>query len=76
MSGKSEEVPLAYGIERPRRLVTLQRDDADFVVSFYPQDFVVFRHTEPSALRKVCIGLRWKIISDGSNASDTTLPTF
>jgi hypothetical protein len=76
MSGKSEEVPLAYGIERPRRLVTLQRDDADFVVSFYPQDFVVFRHTEPSALRKVCIGLRWKIISDGSNASDTTLSTF
>jgi hypothetical protein len=75
MSGKSEEVPLAYGIERPRRLVTVQRDDADFVVSF-PEDLVVFRHTEPSALRKVCIGLRWKIISDGSNASDTTLSTF
>jgi hypothetical protein len=36
----------------------------------------VFRHTEPFSLRKVCAGLRWKIISDGSNASDTTLPTF
>jgi hypothetical protein len=26
----------------PRRLVTLQRDDADFVVIFYPENLVVF----------------------------------
>jgi hypothetical protein len=56
--------------------VTLQRDDADFVVTFYPENLVVFRHAEPNALRKVCTGLRWKIISDGSNASDTTLSAF
>jgi hypothetical protein len=67
---------LASGMERPKRLVTLQRDDADFVVTFYPENLVVFRHIEPNALRKVCTGLRWKIISDGSNASDTTLSGF
>ena len=68
--GISEEGPLASGMVHPRRLVTLQRDDADFVVTFYPENLVVFRHAEPNALRKVCTGLRWKIISDGSNASD------
>jgi hypothetical protein len=36
--------------ETPRRLVTLQREGAEFVVSFNPQDIVVFRHTEPNAL--------------------------
>ena len=66
--------PLAW--RHPRRLVTLQRDDADFVVAFYPENLVVFRHAEPNALRKVCTGLGWKIISDGSNASDTTLSAF
>ena len=69
--GISEEGPLASGMVHPRRLVTLQRDDADFVVTFYPENLVVFRHAEPNALRKVCTGLRWKIISDGSSASDT-----
>jgi hypothetical protein len=56
--------------------VTLRRDDADFVISFYPDDTVVFRHIEPFSLRKVCDGLRWKIISDSSNASDTTVAIF
>jgi hypothetical protein len=41
-------------IERPRRVVTLQHDGAEFVVSFYPENIVVFRHTEPIALRKMC----------------------
>jgi hypothetical protein len=63
-------------IEQPKRLVTLRRDDVDFVVTFYPEDTIVFRHSEPFSLRKVCDGLRWKIISDGSNASDTTLAAF
>jgi hypothetical protein len=63
-------------IEQPKRLVTLRRDDVDFVVSFYPEDTIVFRHVEPFSLRKVCDGLRWKIISDGANASDTTLAAF
>jgi hypothetical protein len=42
---------LASDIEHPRRLVTLQRDGAEFVVSFYPENIVVFRHSEPNALR-------------------------
>ena len=67
---------MASRIEHPKRLVTLQRDDNDFVVALYPEDTIVFRHAEPNALRKVCTGLRWKIISDGSNASDTTLAAF
>jgi hypothetical protein len=56
---------VASGIERPKRLVT-----------FYPEDAIVFRHTEPNALRKVCTGLRWKIISDSSSANDTRLAVF
>jgi hypothetical protein len=67
---------LASGMEHPKRLVTLRRDGDDFVVTFYPEDAIVFRHTEPNALRKVCTGLRWKIISDGSRANDTTLAVF
>jgi hypothetical protein len=65
-----EEVQLASNIERPRRLVTLQRDGAEFVVSFYPEDIVVFRHTEPNALRKMCTFLRWQIIADNSGSDD------
>ena len=67
---------MSSSVDRPKRLVTLRRDDADFVISFYPEDTVVFRHIEPLSLRKVCDGLRWKIISDSSNASDTTVAIF
>jgi hypothetical protein len=67
---------VSSSVDRPKRLVTLRRDDADFVISFYPEDTVVFRHIEPLSLRKVCGGLRWKIISDSSNASDTTVAIF
>lgn len=67
---------MVFDIDRPKRLVTLQRDDADFVVALYPDDVVVFRHAEPNALRKICTGLRWKIISDSSNATDTRLAVF
>jgi hypothetical protein len=67
---------LKIDIDRPKRLVTIQRDASDFVVAFYPDDVVVFRHSEPGALRKLCTGLKWKIISDGSNASDTAIAVF
>jgi hypothetical protein len=69
-------VPVTSGIERPKRLVTLRRDGDDFVVAFYPDDVVAFRHAEPTPLRKVCTVLRWKIISDSANASDTKIATF
>jgi hypothetical protein len=49
-----DEAQLTSGIERPKRLVTLRRDGDDFVVTFYPEDIVLFHHNEPSALRKMC----------------------
>ena len=49
---------------KPRRLVSLRRDDADFVVAFQPEDVIVFRNSDACALRKICGQLRWKIISD------------
>lgn len=58
-------------IDRPKRLVTLRRDGDDFVVLFYPEDIVVFRHTDPQALRKMCAFLKWKIISDSTASNDT-----
>jgi hypothetical protein len=76
---------LASDVDNPRRLVTLQRDGADFVVSFYPEHLVAFRHTEPNALRKMCTFLRWKIIADNSDSETglggrrdrgTTIATF
>ena len=59
---------MASSIEQPKRLVTLRRDDVDFVVSFYPEDTIVFRHIEPFSLRKVCAGLRWKITRHGRSS--------
>jgi hypothetical protein len=67
---------LTVVIDRPRRLVTLRRDGNEFVVLFYPEDIVVFRHDEPQPPRKMCSFLRWKIISDSSSADDTTLAVF
>jgi hypothetical protein len=64
---------LASDVEGSKRLVTLRRDGNDFVVSFYPENVIVFRHVEPISLRKVCAVLRWKIISDGSGSDDTPI---
>jgi integration host factor subunit alpha len=74
--GNLDEVQLTSGSERPKLLVTLRRDGDDFVVRFYPEDIVVFRHNEPNALRKMCAFLRWKIISDSSGLDDTTIAAF
>ena len=67
---------MASDVERPKRLVILQRDGDDFVVTFYPEDIVVFRHTEPQPLRKMCAFLRWRIISDSAGSDDTTISAF
>jgi hypothetical protein len=67
---------MVSGIERPKRLVTLRSDGADFVVTLYPEDAIVFRHNEPRALRRVCSSLRWKIICDCSGADEATLSAF
>jgi hypothetical protein len=55
---------------KPGRLVSLRRDNEDFVVAFQPEDVVVFRNPDASALRKVCGFLRWNIISDTSLSVD------
>jgi hypothetical protein len=55
---------------KPGRLVALRRDEEDFVVAFQPEDVVVFRNRDASALRKVCGFLRWNIISDTSLSAD------
>ena len=57
-------------IERPKRLVTLRRDGDDFVVVFYPEEIIVFRHNESQPLRKMCAFLRWKIIADSPGWDD------
>lgn len=64
---------MASDIERPKRLVTLRRDGDDFVVAFYPEEIIVFRHNEPQPLRKVCAFLRWQIIADSAGWGDTTI---
>ena len=47
-----------------KRKVAIRHDGQDFVVSFLPEDTVVFRHSEASALRKACVFLRWEVVSD------------
>jgi hypothetical protein len=37
---------------QPRRKVTIRRDENDFVIVLQPEDFVVFRNADASALRK------------------------
>ena len=55
---------------KPKRLVSLRRDDADFVVAFQPEDVIVFRNPDAGALRKICGQLRWKIVSDTAYTLD------
>jgi hypothetical protein len=52
-------------IDRPlKRQVAIRRDGDDFVISFQPEDLIVFRHAEARALRKACVFLRWEVVSD------------
>jgi hypothetical protein len=47
-----------------KRKVAIRPDGDDFVISFLPEDTVVFRHAEARALRKACVFLRWEVVSD------------
>ena len=47
-----------------RKQVSISRDGEDFVVAYQPDNLIVFRHAEASALRRVCHQLRWEIVSD------------
>ena len=52
-------------INRPlKRKMAIRPDGDDFVISFLPEDTVVFRHAEARALRKACVFLRWEVVSD------------
>jgi hypothetical protein len=50
--------------DKPRRQVAIRRDGDDFVAAFLPEDFIIFRHHDAAALRKVCRSLRWEILRD------------
>jgi hypothetical protein len=55
---------ISPALNKPKRQVSIRRDGDDFVVAFLPEDFVVFRHHDVSALRRVCRGLRWEVLRD------------
>jgi hypothetical protein len=44
----------ALPVQKPKRLVALRRDQADYVVAFQPDDTIVFRNPDADALRKLC----------------------
>ena len=58
-----------YVFQRQKRAVAIRRDGDDFVVSLMPNDLVIFRNESADALRKVCKGLRWAVVSDTAIAS-------
>jgi hypothetical protein len=71
--GRGISMPVAethnYVLQRPKRAVAIRRDGDDFVVSLMPNDLVIFRNERADALRKLCNGLRWAIVSDTAIAS-------
>jgi hypothetical protein len=58
-----------YVFQRQKRAVAIRRDGDDFVVSLMPNDLVIFRNESADALRKVCKGWRWAVVSDTAMAS-------
>jgi hypothetical protein len=51
---------------QPRRQVSIRRDEEDFVIVLQPEDLVVFRNANASALRKACHFLRWEVVNDAA----------
>jgi hypothetical protein len=46
--------------------VSVERDGTDFVVAFQPEGYVIFRHPDLKALRRVCSKLRWEVVEEKS----------
>jgi hypothetical protein len=63
MSVLSEDT-LGKTLQPRRRRVSIRRDGRDFVVAFQPENIIVFRHNEATALRRMCYKLRWEVVSD------------
>jgi hypothetical protein len=51
---------------RPKRVVAIPRDGNEFVVSFMPNDHVIYRHESAADLRKLCEQLRWAVVHDAA----------
>jgi hypothetical protein len=64
-----------YLFQRPKRAVAIRRDGDDFVVPLMPNDLVIFRNESAAALRKLCKGLRWAVVSDTAIASPFSFVT-
>src|SRR5438876_116276 len=67
---------MASDIERPRRLVTLQRDGADFVVSFYPEDIVTFSEFEQKGSVATWFGRKDELLALIGAAHDTQIQVY
>jgi hypothetical protein len=52
--GRSMSVAIDGLAGRPRRKVTIRRDAEDYVIVMQPEDVIVFRNPNASALRKAC----------------------
>lgn len=65
MSVVTDKIFKSRGYGRGRQ-VSIGRDGKDFVVAFQPEDYIIFRHHDVSALKNVCRKLRWEIIDDKS----------
>jgi hypothetical protein len=60
------QAPNVSTYNRPKRRVSIRPDGEDFVVVSLAENFVVFRNSDASALRKVCRSLRWDIAIDSA----------
>jgi hypothetical protein len=59
-------------IDRPlKRKVAIRHDGEDFVISFLPEDLVVFRHAEASALRRLVLYFDEKLSATPSQTPTT-----
>jgi hypothetical protein len=47
-----------------RRKVAIRRDAEDYVIVLQPEDLVLFRNPDATALRRACNFLRWEIVAD------------
>ncbi len=48
----------------PGRRVSIRRDGDDFVIAYEPEEFIIFRGKDVSALRRLCRQLRWEVVAD------------
>ena len=62
--GRSMSVAIEGFVGPARRKVAIRRDQEDYVIVVQPEDLVLFRNPDATALRKACNFLRWEVVSD------------